>query len=214
MSSAADIPANLVAAITGNAAFPTEDGITHVEWRDIGVLPITSGRITACDPLMFGQPEPFDRTIDSGAYPLRLLIAHYNNDDQRIAAAVLVIDDSGSPIEWVLATTADQDIDELGADEIYGYPVDSGTSGFLDMDAVNALEAAMDDDHEYFERIIADMDATYEHTRSWAIHAINGDPQLCLAAFSSGLGDGVYPSYWGLSPHGRIRWLITEFGVM
>jgi len=210
----ADIPPNLVAAITGNAEFPTEAGITAVEWIDVGVFPVPSGRIIACDPIMFGNLDPFRRSIKPGAYPLRLLIAHYDGGDQRIAAAVLVLDYTELPTEWELATTEGQDVNDLGADDIFGYPVDSGTAGFLDLEALDALETAMDDDLEYFQRIVDDMEETYRHTRSWALHPVKGAPDLCVAAFSSGLGDGIYPSYWGLNSRREPLWLITEFGLL
>jgi hypothetical protein len=44
MNTTANIPPTLIAAITGNAELPTDDGIAGVEWLDIGVLPIPSGR--------------------------------------------------------------------------------------------------------------------------------------------------------------------------
>ena len=213
MSSDANIPQILVDAITGQAVFPTEVGVTQVLWKNIGMLPISSGKIVACDPLAFAHPKPFDRTIEPGNYPVRLLMADFG-DEERIAAAVLVLDDSEMPTQWRLATTHNQDLSELGPDQFYGHPVDSGTSGFLDLDAASALEAAMNEAPEYFESILKELNETYDHTRSWTIHHINGDTQQCVAAFSSGYGDGLYPSYWGMNAEGRTLWLLTEFEVL
>jgi len=45
----------------------------------------------------------------------------------------------------------------------------------------------------------------------WAMHQLP-DSDLNVALFSSGLGDGWYHSYWGISEGDRIVTLITDFG--
>ncbi|PQO48110.1 DUF4241 domain-containing protein [Blastopirellula marina] len=206
--------ASLIAAMTGATSFPTEDGITQVEWRDVGMLPISTGQIVACDPLTFVGPRPLDRTIEPGEYPLRVLIAHYLNEDQRIAAAVLVVEHSQFPHSWQMATTEGESRSKLKPGEIYGYPVDSGTAGFLDLATAKALDAVLLEDFAYLEKILDDLQANYEPTRSWTIHPIQGDLDLCLSAFSSGVGDGSYPCYWGLDTDGHVVWLLTEFDLL
>ena len=213
MTSHVTLPPNLAATIGERAIPALSEDIIGVEWHSLGAIPFPTGRIVACDPLMLGGPVPFDRSTPPGTYSLRLLIVRYDNDDQRVAAAALVLDENASPARWEMATLGGQDLGDLREDQIFGFPVDSGTAGLADASAIQELESAMDTDNEYFQRIINEMDATYVDTWSWTIHRI-AEHDSVIAAYSSGLGDGVYPSYWGFDSDGRTVWLVQDFGLL
>lgn len=83
----------------------------------------------------------------------------------------------------------------------------------MDPRASQALTERMNDDEDYFQTLIAEMEKTYVHTWSWANLEMDTNTHANLIAFSSGLGDGCYPSYFGLDEKGNPMILVTDFGV-
>jgi len=94
-----------------------------------------------------------------------------------------------------MALIAGQDVSTLQSGYIFGYGVDSGTGCFADPQAVDLINEASDPDMKFFHEVDAEMDKVYRHTRSW-VHIET--PKGSAALFSSGFGDGMYPSYFGL----------------
>ncbi|MFO0583770.1 MAG: DUF4241 domain-containing protein [Anaeromyxobacter sp.] len=76
---------------------------------------------------------------------------------------------------------------------------------FMDADAGRLLVARMEAEEDYFETIIAEMDRTTRMTWSWASIRPAEDREENVVCFSSGWGDGVYPSTWRPPAPGRRR---------
>jgi len=109
-----------------------------------------------------------------------------------------------------MAIVAGQDLSTLEAGHFFGYPVDSGTGCFADSKAVGLINEASDPDMKFFNEVSAEMDKVYRHTRSWVhIETVRGSATL----FSSGFGDGMYPSYFGLDETMEPVVLLTDFCV-
>jgi hypothetical protein len=136
----------------------------------------------------------------------------YESGDQRIAAARLRFTHHAAEW-WDLALLPDQDMSELESDQFFGYAVDSGTGSFMDLRAAKKLDKRMASDSDNVHEIIREMEPTYVHTRSWAMLDVDHDGELNAAVFSSGVGDGVYASFWGWSGEG-LACLVTDFGVL
>lgn len=185
--------------------------IRDIELRSIGEILIRTGEIVACDPLVFPDQPAFARKTPIGRFPVDLFIAHYEDGDQRIAAARLQFA-PGMPSFWELAVTEAQDISTLQPGEIFGYAVDAGMGSFMDLEAAERLRFRMSEEEDFFLEIIDRMDENYESTRSWTTFKL-GDDGLDFAAFSSGGGDGFYASYWGLSSDG-LKCLVTDFRML
>lgn len=192
------------------------DYLSSLETIDLGAQPFPSGSIVACDPLTLCHDGPFERGIAPGSYPVRLCLARLINGDERIAAAAIILEEDVVPSEWVMATVAGQELSTLGADEVFGYGVDSGTGGFFDaaFTTVLNMEAV---DRERLENVIEKInnriESTWRDTRGWAM-SIEPEPDgVSVSAFSSGFGDGFYPSYWG-SAEGEPCCLLTDFEVL
>jgi len=64
-------------------------------------------------------------------------------------------------------------------------------------------------DEHYSTKLMEAMNATYENTRSWADYRLDRS-DLNVMAFSSGIGDGLYPSYFGRIGD-TVVCLITDF---
>lgn len=178
-----------------------------------GELVLSTGRIVACDPLVFPEAEPFTATVTPGTYAVMLAVANVSETDQRIAFAKLQLA-PGDPEKWQMAVVVGQDLSTLQPNQIFGYPVDSGTGCFMDAATSALLLERMNTEDEYYQTIIDAMEKTYIHT--WSYADVRPSPQHTdnCVAFSSGWGDGLYASYFGYSAAGQIICLVTDFDVL
>jgi hypothetical protein len=214
-----DIPDFQKAFRDGEGFHTSYLGKFHVECREVGQLVLPTGRLVACDPLVFPETRPFRKRVPVGRYPVVLSIAHIPSAeekgaaDQRIACAMLRIG-RRVPRRWQMAVQTGQPLRELKKDEFYGYPVDSGTGCFMDLKAAELLDRRMEDEPDYFERLIQAAKPVYVHTRKWADFQLEAETALNLVFFSSGFGDGFYPSYWGFDSAGELACLVTDFRVL
>jgi hypothetical protein len=51
-------------------------------------------------------------------------------------------------------------------------------------------------------------------SKYWAELVVDPDTGANLVAFSSGYGDGAYPSFWGIDESGELCCLVTDFGIL
>ena len=178
--------------------------------HELGRLVVTSGSIAASDPLVDPTPRPFQQRIPNGSHSVAVAVACYEGGDERVAFARVRLTET-SPITWRMATTFGQDTATLRADEYFGYGVDAGTGCFMDPRAGELLSARMDEESEFYNVIIEGMDRTYRHTWSWFdFTPAEGRPENIIC-FSSGFGDGSYPSFFGFDSQGAVCALVTDF---
>lgn len=177
--------------------------------QPLGKINLPTGKIVANDPCCLFQKEPFVRTVAPGEYPVMLYVIHIN-DDQRVAFAEIRFTEE-LPVDFELALTENDDMNKLGEDDFFGYGVDSGTGGFMDEIICGELEKLIDASDDYmFEPLETALEESYVTTYSVA-NVCLPESTHNVAAFSSGYGDGTYPSYWGFDKNGRICCLITDF---
>lgn len=160
----------------------------------------------------FVQPdtEQFTVSVDPGDYDVEVEIAHLSGD-QRIAAAYVQFA-PGNVSRWEMALLAQQNTSDLKKNEFFCYGVDSGTGGFLSPEAGQVLIRLMDEEDNDLYSILGDeMELTYVDTRSWLNKVVDTTNGANLIAFSSGFGDGCYPSYFGYSSDGTRICLVTDF---
>jgi Protein of unknown function (DUF4241) len=184
--------------------------------REIGQLLVTSGALAASDPFVFPDPPPFTQAIPAGRYPVSIAIARFgegDESDERVAFARVEL--SNLPVvSWAMAVTERQDPATLEHDGYFGYGVDAGTGCFMDPVAGRLLAERMDREDEYFNGMIDRMEATYKNTRSWLDWRPSPERDENIICFSSGWGDGSYPSFFGFSPEGRVCMLLTDFFIL
>jgi hypothetical protein len=203
---------HLEAAFAGEPVTTPQGDVTCFV-RHAGDLILSTGRVVACDPLVFPEAESFTVAVAPGSYPVLLAVAEVGDKDQRVAFAKLQFA-AQKPETWQMAVLAEQDTATLSPDEIFGYPVDAGTGCFMDIAASALLVSRMNAEDEYYEVIIEAMQKTYVHT--WSYASVQPSPlnrDNCIA-FSSGWGDGVYASYFGYSAAGDVVCLVTDFEVL
>ncbi len=183
----------------------------RLERREIADLVVVSGKVVGCDPFtVYEGVLPFDVEVAPGRYPVVLSIAHVEeNGDQRVAYAMLKLGE-GEPVRWELATWPGKGLADLGEGEVFGYGVDAGTGSF--MDEVAAQKLAQDED--LIDRLLDDSRENYVDTWSWTDFVVDEDTGANVISFSSGFGDGFYPSYMAFDEEGRLVALVTDFGVV
>ncbi len=183
---------------------------------EIGQLVVTSGALAASDPFVFPDPPAFTQSIPAGRYPVSVAVACNGTGDERDERVAFArVELSNLPVvSWTMALTGRQDPSGLEHDGYFGYGVDAGTGCFMDPVAGRLLADRMEKDDEYFNAIIEGMETTYRNTRSWFDWRPSSERDENIICFSSGWGDGSYPSFFGFSADGRVCTLLTDFFLL
>ena len=204
-------PNYIVSAFNGeDTSFAYSGELVRINVKEIGGLRLVSGEVAACDPFICQDPRPFTRTVEPGTYPVRLAIAQIESD-RRIAFAGVFFSEL-SAVNWEMAVLPGQEVADLEPGYEFVYPVDSGTGCFGDLRAMKQMDSQMGKG-DFSMNIIRLMDQTYIHTRSWA--EITPEPEGGnVFLFSSGYGDGGYPSYFGIDAQGVACCLVTDFYIL
>lgn len=193
-----------------------EFNLTRLEMGDL-FLP--TGKIVANDPFVLFETEPFTHAVPPGHYPVQLSVASMDSfgaEDKRVAMAMLKFSDK-NVARWELAIIDGQEenLGGLGDDDFFGYGVDSGTGGFMDAFVANALTTDEKyKDEDFFEKFEEELKASYTHTYDYLLADVLDSGEKNFACFSSGFGDGSYPSYFGYDDKGEICRLVTDFLVV
>ncbi|MEL1244196.1 DUF4241 domain-containing protein [Flavobacterium sp. DGU11] len=192
----------------------------------IGDVNLPTGRIIVADPFFTEEQQPFSRTVEPDKYPVYIYVAKVDELHHRIAYAKIKFRPEEAS-KWILALTNDlsaEEINELGEDEFYGFPVESGLACFLDeqtnSELIAKIDAVQDNKPEsnYYDEILADefMQYSGKNTFSrqlgdWNDHYPNPDSDNNAIMFASGWGDGYYPAYWGVNENNDTIELVVDF---
>jgi hypothetical protein len=193
-----------------------DGAIATVRLRQDTSLWLPSGRVIAGEPFTFvGQDsaDAFVQRVPPGQYPLVLVLAVFERDmGEMIAAARLVIRDE-PVVSWEMAVSDGLDVSELDDDGFFGYPVDGGTGGFVDA-ATSATLVGDDDDYNgYIDQL--QMSMYVDDTDYTAPGTLTDDEgRTVVVAFTSGDGDGHYPTWVGRTADGEVACFLTDFFVL
>ena len=173
----------------------------------IGKIKITSGYITACDPLHIDEYGiPFTQLFPKGEFPVQLAIAKLGVDE---TIAYARINFSDEPVaKWEFALQKGQDSIPLKGKKMHGYSVDAGMGIFIDEEAKKALDKkqVMQSDGAVYKEM-----AKHFHN-DWR-YAMYNFGNHNLATFTTGLGDGYYATYIGFDAQGKPCRLLTDFDL-
>ncbi len=190
------------------------DGPITFQTQSLGYLKVLSGLIVACDPLVCFEVQPFPVAVPRGWHQVQLAIARFSNGDERVAFARLRLAEKSLAQRWEMACPSDQKTSELGEDEYFGYGVDSGTGCFMDPDALRLLNERMDQEENYFNVITDGLDQHQKNTWTWFEFCPMPGHDDNIVCFSSGFGDGLYPSFFGYDRDDSPTDLVTDFMVL
>jgi hypothetical protein len=176
------------AAFRDGANFMDSEGRRlQVERIDLGPLEIVSGAVALGDPLTAMDPvSPPDGTVPPGRYAVDLSVVRDAGGRRWVAAARLTF--RNEPVaSWVESELV--------------IPVE-GQAGFAD----GEYEAG-----RMTREISKALHESYVDAFSRAM--VTG-AQGHVAAFSSGMGDGEYAAYWGMTAGGEPAQLCLDFQVL
>jgi hypothetical protein len=187
-------------------------GPARIAHQHVADLQVRGTRIIACDPLVPADRAPFSREVAPGDYPVILGIARSQQQaSDRVAFAMLRFRQV-DVVRWEMAHGTDDKVADLGEGETFGYGVDSGTGCFIDENTAGRFFEIMDGDEcdAYGSRLLEMLDRNRTGAWTWGEAAVDG-AQGNLIMFSTGSGDGIYGSWFGLDANGRIACLVTDF---
>jgi hypothetical protein len=212
-------------------------GADRIRVCALGSLVLPTGSLVACDPnFLLLHPEPaFTRQVEPGSYPVLLSILSHSGPHgpvETVACASVRFRDL--PIErWEMALRPEWDVATLQPGQFFGYGVDGGRGCFVDALAVARLAPAQ---RQFAKALsgfsplsLADFLAAIPTALKPLYYGSADDPPLPgqarvatldpdsgvnVVSFTSGMGDGVYASYFGLAADGSAVCLVTDFGLL
>jgi hypothetical protein len=212
-------------------------GRISVRQVQVARLVLPSGRIIACDPLFMQSRsdfQPYTRSVAPGRYSVFLSLATITcpkSTEERVACAMVRFKRTRART-WEMALLPGQDPAELRPGRFFGYSVDAGCGCFLDATAFEALEPERElwsrrVDQADFSRqgaleqlktpFFRRLDTAWREGGSgwrWTDAVVDRDSGANLVAFTSGYGDGGYPSFWGRDQADDVSCLVTDFGIL
>lgn len=204
----AEHPAHLFELCVASPAGDAKVGGWTLRRHDSGSLLLPTGRIVACDPsVISGEEEAFVRTVPPGSHPVSLVLAA-DAEQTRVAAAIVRFSDA-SPVSWERARTVEDD--DL---EMTGYGVDSATGCFLDSSALAIVATELEPTGQWDQLIEEALEVAPDDEWFSANVPVSQSPPTNAIAFSSGFGDGLYASWFGLDASGNAVCLLTDFEVV
>lgn len=85
----------------------------------------------------------------------------------------------------------------------------------MDMVAASVPRRMSEDQfNEFWDRMRSEEDKVYVPARSWADLVLDSDTGANAIVFSSGMGDGGYPCYYGHDSEGQLVTILTDFGLL
>ena len=203
---------NHVATAFAAGQLPHPGGPAQMKVVQIGELVVTSQTVIATDPIVISMSKPFTQRVPNGQHPVSLAIAGFGTDE-RIAFARVQFTKQ-TPITWKLAVMDGQDPASLETGNFFGYGVEGATGCFMDFEAGALIGQRYQEEGPYFafgDLIIDAMESSYQDTRQWGVvHPIEGRDENIIC-FTTGYGDGAYPSFFGFAADGAVAQLVTDF---
>jgi hypothetical protein len=225
VGSEAHRPHCIAQAFTPGARLRTRTGLVSFSQEKVGDLYLPTGQIVAWDVYFTSHvPSPFLKKVAPGCHPVSVAIADFepvpatvsktakaetNSEFTKAARCIAfakVSFSSSPPVSW---QTADI-LPWLSVPSLPGdaYSAPSGIGCFADMQTAKLI-VRLPDIRSHNARILKNMSAHAQPTYDAADLLVSKGHNL--VCFSTGLGPGYYPSYWGLDAEGKICALATDF---
>jgi hypothetical protein len=184
----------LVEMLPEGACPTVHDRRLRISTHRAGPLRLPSGRLVAADPssLDYGE-EPFLVTVAPGDYPVTIAVATFLDDPGHSRVCATRLEITAEPaVRWELALRDGQDPLDLGAGEFFGFGVDAGLACFVDEDNRERLAEA-------WESLPDLLNPRYT--------TLDGNE---MVAWSSGWGDGAYPTWIGRDISGNVVAFVAD----
>ncbi len=200
--------------LTAGARYHGETADFLIEAHRLADLVTPTGRIVACDPLVYAEQEPFTVAVPPGRYPLVAWVAVLNQgavETQRRVAALQLVIRPQPATRWEPALVPDQDARKLTGNHYFGYPVDAGVGTFADPTALRALDAW---DYDRVEEVYVPAQLPRTPVPGVAGAVTDEETGANVIVVGSGWGDGSYPTFVGYTETGEVASFVTDFMVV
>jgi hypothetical protein len=183
-----------------------------------GRLRLPSAKVVACDPFFCSLAVPFARVVRPGDYEVQLCRAESRGFGKRIALARILFQPEAKAVEYEKAIQEGADSNQYFVESRLGCFMDELTRQKFVQVMAHFYKAAPDGNY-YNDKLASEFkkSALYpddpDDGGAWAVHYLP-DSQLNVVMFASGLGDGAYESFWGLSREKEIVSLVTDFRIL
>ncbi len=192
---------------------PASIAVTRVE--QIAILLCPTGSIIACDPSYSPSScDPFTDQLPQGEWPLFLCgvrLTSAENTPFWYPIGSYLQFRSQTPQRWRLALCADQRMEDLAADEFWGFGVDGGRACFMDAAALLPWDQ-LKRSPAYRQQPAEPLDYTPPRIEDVRVPLEDGG-EANVVSFQAGYGDGAYPCFIGETVTGEICVLLMMFDV-
>ena len=190
-----------------------------------GDIDCPTGRLVACDPCTaMENAKPFIQSIPAGRYPLTMAVSVSRNLGSYYVCAKLSVSET-KPVRYELGMFGGENLDALlKDDDFFGFSVDAGMATLTDEHTQKAFisywkkreaeEEGIDPYNDLFADLLEENAGQYPQYQSsdgdwcaWTVPETN----CRLVVFTSGLGDGVYPTYFGYDANGQVCGVYVPF---
>lgn len=187
-------------------SMPDQDEVS-IEVVPAGDLVLPTGQLVVGDvgSLEFADEyTPFNVTVASGTYPVDLAVMRRPSTGfgTTVGARVVIRDEPVTT--WEPALYGDIDPVFRRADELVGFGVDAGMGCFFDISLREQIAEVVED--QYDALVGTPMDTPFLVTEP--------DSGTTLIAFSSGYGDGYYPTWLGRTRAGEVACFVADMLVL
>lgn len=188
--------------------------------KEVGELALPTGRLVAGDPFVLWpeDAEPFTATVEPGKYPVSVSLVSWLDREgfpdvrqgYRVAAAKLTVRDEPAYTWEPALVPGEHVVPMLG--QSFGYRVESSTGAFFDLSAAPAVDRLAGDDSGGGCELIDALGAV--GGGRGPANVTDHESGLNVVAFSTGWGDGVYPTWVGRNSVGDAVAFVTDFFVI
>lgn len=186
----------------------------QVRVESIAMLTLPTGRIVACDPIVFPDSAAFERSVPPGSYPVSVSLALMGPGHIRVAGMRVELSQS-TPVRWEAALVTGQVAGAVAPGESFGYGVDAGLGCFMDAATAATLARVMNEvegpSGNYYDDVLATE--LSDVAKPWCDHHPVAADGANVVIAQSGWGDGMYSSHWGIDEGGDTVCLVTDFQV-
>ena len=201
----------LIRFTSDQASLPHWKGNTvSIRQRKIGDLFLPSGRIIAIDPVHWGadmSESSFRFSVPPGTYPA--FVSLFEISGYEYVGLAYLLFSKEAVYGWEMATRKGEDIATLKDDEFFGIGVDGGRATYLSPEAAEVIRSNVHssehDPIEIWDSFTDDIGGQVIIEERTGLNAIY---------FSTGGGDGHYPSYVAFDEQDNAISLTTDFGII
>ncbi|CAH0288371.1 DUF4241 domain-containing protein [Chryseobacterium sp. Bi04] len=192
-----------------------------MEVMEIGNVSLPSGKVIVRDPLVYlnTREKPYFVDVPKGNFPVKIAVAKLEDWGNRYAA-VKVEFTKEKAVVYREALIGEEELGDSEEEDYFGFVVDAGLACITDTQVVPYVDQFISeldveniyDDYfaELFAKNYKENPTNQRDLGDWINWKVP-ETEYHIPIFASGLGDGVYPVYFGYDANEEICSLYIHF---